>query len=79
MPERPVDKEPTAGRGYNSEKLEWQQDQWEGDNSDDDLMRNFYRELHKSLRESIPLTITPQSVRRQIAIIEKAKEIGGFA
>lgn len=79
MPERPVDREPTAGRSYNSEQLEWQQDEWSGSNSDNDLMLNFYRDLYKSVREGAPLTVTPQSVRRQIAIIEKAKEIGGFA
>jgi scyllo-inositol 2-dehydrogenase (NADP+) len=79
MPERRVDKEPTVGRSYNSEKLEWRTDEWSGTNDDNDLMLAFYCELYLSVRDGAPLTITPQSVRRQIAIIERAKELGGFA
>ena len=79
MPDRPIDHEPTAGRSYNSEKLEWQSGEWSGGNNDNDLMVAFYRELFESVRNGAPLTVTPQSVRRQIAIIERAKEIGGFS
>jgi len=79
MPQRPVDREPTANRGYNSEKLEWHSDTWSGANRDSDLMQGFYRELFQTLRNGAPLRVSPQSVRRQIAIIERAKELGGFA
>ncbi len=79
MPPRPVDREPTVGRSYNSEKLEWQTDTWSGANRDQDLMLGFYRDFYQTLREGKPLAVSPQSVRRQISIIERAKELGGFA
>ena len=80
MPPRPVERTPTPGRSYNSEKLEWKTETWErGGQSDDDLTAAFYRNFARSVRESAPLDITPQSVRQQIAVIERAKELGGFA
>ncbi|HEX9998064.1 MAG TPA: Gfo/Idh/MocA family oxidoreductase [Abditibacterium sp.] len=80
MPERPIDREPTVGRSYNSETLEWQHGSWSaGENTDADLMHDFYRELFDTVRNGKPLTVTPQSVRRQISLIEKAKEMTGFA
>ncbi len=79
MPERVVDKTPTAGRSYNSEKLEWQSDSWSGKNGDSELNSLFYQGFYRAIREGAPLDITPQNVRRQIAIIERAKELGGFA
>lgn len=80
MPERPVEKTPTPGRSYNSEKLEWHTDTWEGtDLSDNMLNLQFYRDLYATLHEGAPLAISPESVRRQIAVIERARELGGFA
>lgn len=78
MPDRPVDPSPTANRGYNSEKLEWHTEKWSGENADNELMLSFYRDLSETLRNDAPLKVSPQSVRRQIAIIERAKELGGF-
>ncbi len=80
MPERPVERTPTPGRSYNREQLDWQTEEWanEGD-SDAGLTNKFYNSFAKSVREGAPLDITPQSVRQQIAVIERAKELGGFA
>ena len=80
MPQRPVERTPTPGRSYNSEKLEWQTEEWErGTQSDENLTEAFYRSFAHSVREGAPLDISPQSVRQQIAVIERAKELGGFA
>lgn len=80
MPDRPVERTPTPGRSYNSEKLEWQTESWDREGqSDEDLTAAFYRSFANSVRQGAPLDITPQSVRQQIAVIERAKELGGFA
>ena len=79
-PERPVERTPTPGRSYNSEKLEWQTGEWDrGEQRDEDLTRAFYRNFARAVRQGTPLDITPQSVRQQIAVIDRAKELGGFA
>lgn len=79
-PPRPVEAAPTPGRSYNSEKLEWQTASWErSEQRDEDLTRAFYHNFARAVRESAPLDISPQSVRQQIAVIERAKELGGFA
>ncbi len=80
MPDRPVERTPTPGRSYNREPLEWHTEEWknEGDN-DKDLTAKFYQSFARAARDGAPLDITPQSVRQQIAVIERAKELGGFA
>lgn len=79
-PERPVDRTPTAGRSYNRETLDWQTGEWTKErDADASLTVQFYENFAKSVREGAPLDITPESVRQQIAVIERAKELGGFA
>lgn len=80
MPPRPVEATPTPGRSYNSEKLDWQSGNWEDDGTGDSLLtRHFYEGLYRAIREGAPLEVSPQSVRRQIALIERAKQMTGFA
>ena len=79
-PERPVERTPTPGRTYNREQLDWKTDEWSNaSDKDSDLTAQFYHKFALSVREGAPLDITPQSVRQQIAVIERAKEMGGFA
>lgn len=78
MPERPVDRVPTEGRSYNREELNWQTDSCDCQDSFEDTTGHFYRQFFAALREGASLPITPQSVRKQIAVIEKAKELTGF-
>ena len=79
-PERPVERTPTPGRSYNREPLDWQTGEWNREGQpDSELTDAFYRNFARSVREGAPLDITPQSVRQQIAVIERAKELGGFA
>jgi len=70
---RPVERRPTPDRGYNSEKLEWQSDSWKGSDDFAETPLAFYRDLYRALREGAALTVTPESVRRNIALIETAK------
>jgi hypothetical protein len=38
-------------------------------------VQQLYRDLHATIREGAPLAITPESVRRQVAILEKCREL----
>lgn len=72
MPPRPVDRTPTAGRSYNSEKLEFIEDSWKltEDDPNADTHRSFYRDLYQTLTAGAPLVVTPESVQRQLHVIE---------
>ncbi len=75
MPARPVDRNPTADRSYNSEQLDWQEETWEMPKDLPTTHTCFYNDLYKTLREKAPLAITPESVQRQIAILEQCREL----
>jgi predicted dehydrogenase len=75
MPPRPVDPSPTPGRGYYSEELDWTEESWELPEDALDARASFYLDLYKTMREGAPLEITPESVRRQIAILEKCRAL----
>ena len=59
---------------YCSDKLEWHTEQWsapEGQGLFATMSHDFYSMLYRSLTEGQPLEVTPQQVRRQIAVIEE--------
>jgi hypothetical protein len=35
----------------------------------------LYKDLYATIRDGAPLVITPESVRRQVAILEKCREL----
>jgi scyllo-inositol 2-dehydrogenase (NADP+) len=70
MPERPVDPRPTPDRSYNRETLDWHEETWTTDARGDVDNRAFYGDLYATLREGKPLAVTPESVRRPVAILE---------
>lgn len=74
MPPRPVDRAPTPDRAYNHEDLKWQTDAWKlpGDFPGEPTM--FYRDLYQTIRHGADLYVTPRSVRRQIALLERCKQ-----
>jgi scyllo-inositol 2-dehydrogenase (NADP+) len=88
MPERPLDLNPTPDRSYNGEKLEWQTATWEpgaqaqvggaGAPPPVNSVNAFYDDLYKSLRRGTPLVITPEQVRRRVAVMEKIRQSAGF-
>lgn len=80
LPPRPVDETPTDGRTYNSEELPWIEESWELPERDPQRGPSspygmFYRDLYKTIREDAPLVITPQSVRRYVALLERCHEM----
>ena len=76
LPERAVETEPTPDRSYNREELNWHTDSWTPDENDTlSLNAKFYVDLHHTLRENAPLVVTPQQVRRQIAVLEQCHDM----
>jgi predicted dehydrogenase len=87
MPERPQDLKPTPDRSYNSEKLEWQEDSWTPASQSDagagatpaaQPVIELYNGLWRSIREGAPQVITPQSVRRRVAVMEQCYKQSGI-
>jgi predicted dehydrogenase len=60
---------------YPAETLKWHTGKWEVPPSEADLFSSisarFYRGLYRTLAAGAPLRITPEQVRRQIAVIEE--------
>jgi len=72
MPPRPVDREPTPDRSYNREDLIWEPEEvWEASKEPGPGQIQFYRDLYATMRQGKPLAITPESVRKQIAVLEE--------
>ena len=76
LPERELDVNPTPDRSYNKEELDWHSDSWTPDPDNAvPIDQQAYQDLYRTLREGMPLTVTPESVRRQIAVIERCHEM----
>ena len=71
----PARKKPDPGRAYNSEKLEWNNDSVDVADDFGATPFDFYADFTDSVRDGVPLTITPESVRRNIALIEACKRM----
>jgi len=87
MPPRPLELQPTPDRSYNSEKLEWQTASWRPQSASDagagvapasQPVVEMYNSLFRVIRLGQPQAITPQSVRRRVAVMEKARQVGGM-
>jgi predicted dehydrogenase len=87
MQPRPLQLEPTPDRSYNNEKLPWQTAEWKPETAADtgggaapspQPVLDLYADLYRVIRDGVPQVITPESVRRRVAVIEKARAVGGF-
>lgn len=70
-----LDEAPIArDRVYNSEELPWKEERasfvYDGARG----IRSLYHSLHAAIREGAELEITPESVRAQIAVLEKCRQ-----
>jgi len=79
MPARPVDERPTEGRSYNTEKLTWHEESWSPAAHADagagaapaaQPVLDLYTDLWRTIREGRPQAITPEAVRRRVAVME---------
>lgn len=73
-----VDEGPAAGRKYGTgEEIEWHEERWKPEGRVSQV-KAFYDLLHGTVREGKPVHITPESVRRQIQVIERARQVANF-
>jgi scyllo-inositol 2-dehydrogenase (NADP+) len=70
-----LDTQPTPDRSYNSEELPWHEETCELVRDFGSGTRRLYGDLYGTIRGGAPLAITPESVRRQIAVLEKCREL----
>ena len=76
LPPRPIDRKPTPDRSYNREDLPWTEKTYEAPRETfNQRNRRLYEDLYRTLREGAPLAITPESVRRQVAVLERCREL----
>jgi scyllo-inositol 2-dehydrogenase (NADP+) len=71
QPPRQLDLQPTPNRSYNLDQLTWQEASWDVAQDTSPKYAAFYHDLYATLRQGAPLTITPQSVRRVMWLIEE--------
>ena len=80
LPERKLQEGPIADeRSYCRDEIPWEEEQtWEpGEDTVQDNIA-YYLELYDRIQKGEQPGITPESVRRQIALIEKCHEIAGI-
>ena len=71
-----LDKAPIArDRAYNREQLPWREERAEIVRDGARDIQRLYRALYAAIREDAELDIHPQSVRAQIAVLEKCREL----
>lgn len=70
---RPLSKEPTADRSYNRDTLPWCEETWDATEDVTSGYELLYQDLYETLVNGAPLAITPESVRRQIAVLEECR------
>ncbi len=79
LPPLRLDEGPAAGRRYGTgEAIAWREETLRPAQARSPALL-FYDKLRATIREGAPLFVTAQSIRRQIAIIERAREQAGFA
>jgi predicted dehydrogenase len=71
-----LDTRPTPDRSYNNEELPWHEESSQpADEGYGGGVVQLYRDLYATLGKGGPLKITAESVRRQIAILERCREL----
>ena len=70
-----LDTTPTPDRGYNSETLPWKEESFTPDFSFLGSMNAFYTDIFNAIRTDSPLAISAASVRRQVEILERCREM----
>jgi hypothetical protein len=87
MRPRPLELQSTPDRSCNSESLKWHSASWHPAGSADagagaaparQPVIDLYTSLFQTIRLGEPQKITPESTRRRVAVMEKARQCGGF-
>lgn len=73
VPPLVLDRKPTPDRSYNREELPMQEKVVTIDSNAGGGVVQLYHDLYATLRNGAPLVITAESVRRQMAVLEKCR------
>ncbi|MCD6232700.1 Gfo/Idh/MocA family oxidoreductase [Candidatus Aerophobetes bacterium] len=75
LPRRKVERRPTPDRSYNQEKIPWKEEFWDIHQDKSPGQLGFYLDLYKTMRKGASLSITPESARRVMWVIEKCHQL----
>jgi predicted dehydrogenase len=70
---RPLDPRPTPDRSYNHEELLWHEESYIPTGEDPWGYRKIWLDFYRTLRQGASLAITPESVRREIAVLDACR------
>ena len=78
LPELVLDEGPAAGRQYGTgEKIEWHEEELDLVTRPGQAIQ-YYDALYETLVNGAPLAVTPESIRRQIEVIDRARRAANF-
>ncbi|OGV47754.1 MAG: hypothetical protein A2017_07180 [Lentisphaerae bacterium GWF2_44_16] len=72
---RKVEEEPTPDRSYNREEIKFIEGSWKAEDDKNPGEVGFYLDLYKTLKEKKALHITPESVLRQMRVLEQCRKM----
>jgi len=72
-----LDTKPTPDRSYNSEQLTWKEESYKSEANFRGSMLPLYKDVFAAIRNGGPVPISPTSVRRQVEILERCREMSG--
>jgi scyllo-inositol 2-dehydrogenase (NADP+) len=72
---RELQEAPTADRSYNREELPWHQESRDCDSHPKLSHDRFYDNLYRGIRNGEALVITPESIRRRLAVVERVLQL----
>ncbi|HNQ35062.1 MAG TPA: Gfo/Idh/MocA family oxidoreductase [bacterium] len=79
LPKKELDEAPVADRTYNRDQIPWEPEQeWTAPTGQPSPSSLFYRDLYQTIVNGAPLAVTPESVRRQVALLEKCHQMAGI-
>ncbi len=70
-----LDTKPTPDRSYNNETLPWKEESFTPEFSFFTSMNDLYGDIHDAIRSGSPVAISAASVRRQVEILERCRQI----
>jgi predicted dehydrogenase len=74
LPKREVEEKPLPGRGYCKEEIPFIEKTWSREKDKTPGETGFYLDLYETLRNGKPLYITPESVYRQMKVLDKCRK-----
>lgn len=78
LPTPVLNREPMLDRSYNSEKIPWEEFNWEASGQEREgkyTHRRFYESLYQTIRHGAELVVTPGQVRKQMKVMDECRKV----